>query len=202
MKFHTALNRVAIAALLLSSGPTFAQSFRVQCPNGTPLHPSTTDDAGHVVANPGIKCQHIAGSDGFATMADGNQIYLFGFAPLSGLASLQNAANALPGTYDAYVGTKAASEFNKPYVGPIVADGSSVANPANGSVDASISEPAMMMNMGVLAANIPAPLIAVDEDDEFFLTLSNVGMIMRPDLFEQHTVHWHGYPNASSYFDG
>jgi FtsP/CotA-like multicopper oxidase with cupredoxin domain len=27
-------------------------------------------------------------------------------------------------------------------------------------------------------------------------------MIMRPDLFEQHTVHFHGYPNASSYFDG
>jgi FtsP/CotA-like multicopper oxidase with cupredoxin domain len=202
MKFRTALNRAAIAALLLSSGPTFAQSFRVQCPNGTALHPSTTDGAGHVIANPGIKCQHIGGGDGYATMADGNQIYLFGFAPLSGLASLQNAANALPGAYDAYVGTKPASEFNKPYVGPIVADGSSVANPANGSVDASISEPAMMMNMGVLAANIPAPLIAVDEDDEFFLTLSNVGMIMRPDLFEQHTVHWHGYPNASSYFDG
>jgi len=29
-----------------------------------------------------------------------------------------------------------------------------------------------------------------------------VGMIMRPDLFEQHTVHFHGYPNASSYYDG
>jgi FtsP/CotA-like multicopper oxidase with cupredoxin domain len=27
-------------------------------------------------------------------------------------------------------------------------------------------------------------------------------MIMRPDLFEQHTVHFHGYPNASSLFDG
>jgi FtsP/CotA-like multicopper oxidase with cupredoxin domain len=25
---------------------------------------------------------------------------------------------------------------------------------------------------------------------------------MRPDLFEQHTVHFHGYPNASSLFDG
>ena len=25
---------------------------------------------------------------------------------------------------------------------------------------------------------------------------------MRPDLFEQHTVHFHGYPNASSYYDG
>jgi len=27
-------------------------------------------------------------------------------------------------------------------------------------------------------------------------------MIMRPDLFEQHTVHFHGYANASSYYDG
>jgi FtsP/CotA-like multicopper oxidase with cupredoxin domain len=25
---------------------------------------------------------------------------------------------------------------------------------------------------------------------------------MRPDLFEQHTVHFHGYPNASSVYDG
>jgi len=41
--------------------------------------------------------------------------------------------------------------------------------------------------------NIPAPLVAFDEDDELFLTLTNVGMIMRPDLFEQHTIHFHGY---------
>jgi FtsP/CotA-like multicopper oxidase with cupredoxin domain len=27
-------------------------------------------------------------------------------------------------------------------------------------------------------------------------------MIMRPDLFEKHTVHFHGYPNASSFYDG
>jgi FtsP/CotA-like multicopper oxidase with cupredoxin domain len=25
---------------------------------------------------------------------------------------------------------------------------------------------------------------------------------MRPDLFEQHTVHFHGYPNASGFYDG
>ncbi len=50
--------------------------------------------------------------------------------------------------------------------------------------------------------NIPAPLITMNEDDEFFLTLTNVGMLMRPDLFEQHTVHFHGYPNASSFYDG
>jgi FtsP/CotA-like multicopper oxidase with cupredoxin domain len=58
------------------------------------------------------------------------------------------------------------------------------------------------MDVGVMNGNIPAPLFAFDEDDEFFLTLTNVGMIMRPDLFEQHTVHFHGYPNASSFYDG
>jgi FtsP/CotA-like multicopper oxidase with cupredoxin domain len=202
MKFHAVLNRVGVAALVLAAGPTFAQSFRVQCPNGTDLHPSTTDANGNVVANPGIKCQHIAGGDGYATMADGNQIYLFGFAPLSGLQSLQNLGGVNNDLNGPYSGTQLASEFNKKYAGPIVADGSSSTSPAGGSADAAIREPAMMMNMGVLAANIPAPLITVDEDDEFYLTLSNVGMIMRPDLFEQHTVHFHGYPNASSYFDG
>jgi hypothetical protein len=63
-------------------------------------------------------------------------------------------------------------------------------------------DPRPIMDVGVMNGNIPAPLMAIDEDDEFFLTLSHVGMIMRPDLFEQHTVHFHGYPNASSFYDG
>jgi FtsP/CotA-like multicopper oxidase with cupredoxin domain len=63
-------------------------------------------------------------------------------------------------------------------------------------------DPHQIIDVGVLNGNIPAPLMAFDEDDEFFLTLTNVGMIMRPDLFEQHTVHFHGYPNASSFYDG
>ena len=63
-------------------------------------------------------------------------------------------------------------------------------------------DPRPIMDVGVMNGNIPAPLFAIDEDDEFFLTLTNVGMIMRPDLFEQHTVHFHGYPNASSFYDG
>src|SRR5436853_81695 len=67
----------------------------------------------------------------------------------------------------------------------------------NGHVD-----PRPIMDVGVVNGNIPAPLMAIDEDDEFFLTLTNVGMIMRPDLFEQHTVHFHGYPNASAFYDG
>ncbi len=63
-------------------------------------------------------------------------------------------------------------------------------------------DPRPIMDVGVMNGNIPGPLFAFDEDDEFFLTLTNVGMIMRPDLFEQHTVHFHGYPNASSFYDG
>jgi hypothetical protein len=63
-------------------------------------------------------------------------------------------------------------------------------------------DPREIMDVGVMNGNIPAPLAAFNEDDEFFLTLSNVGMIQRPDLFEQHTVHFHGYPNASSFYDG
>ena len=63
-------------------------------------------------------------------------------------------------------------------------------------------DPRPIMDIGMMNGNIPAPLAAFDEDDEFFLTLTNVGMIMRPDLFEQHTVHFHGYPNASSFYDG
>ena len=63
-------------------------------------------------------------------------------------------------------------------------------------------DPRQIMDVGVMNGNIPAPLMAIDEDDEFFLTLTNVGMVMRPDLFEQHTVHFHGYPNASAFYDG
>ena len=55
---------------------------------------------------------------------------------------------------------------------------------------------------GVSAANFPAPRIVVDEDDDFYLNLTNVGMATRPDLFDPHTVHWHGFPNAAAIFDG
>lgn len=61
---------------------------------------------------------------------------------------------------------------------------------------------AWVMDEGLLAAGAPAPTISIDEDEELFLTLTNVGMAMRPDLFDPHTVHWHGFPNAASIFDG
>jgi FtsP/CotA-like multicopper oxidase with cupredoxin domain len=175
--FHFARLLPALA-LLLFAWNAQAQSFRVQCPTTTPLHP-----AGSTSAPGQIKCQEIAGGDGYATMGDGTQTYLFGFGPLSG-RSLIDAG--LPGT-------QTAADFVKPLFDAT----GNVAN-ANGAA----VEPQAIMNLGVLSAQQPAPLMAIDEDDEFFLTLSNVGMIMRPDLFEQHTVHFHGYPNASSFFDG
>ncbi len=59
-----------------------------------------------------------------------------------------------------------------------------------------------VMSAGNLAAAFPAPTITLKQGQEFFLTLTNVGMAIRPDLFDPHTVHFHGFPNASSVFDG
>jgi FtsP/CotA-like multicopper oxidase with cupredoxin domain len=54
----------------------------------------------------------------------------------------------------------------------------------------------------ILAANLPGPTIEVKQGQHLFLSLHNVGMLMRPDLFDPHTVHYHGFPNVASIFDG
>ena len=250
-----------------------AQSFRVQCPTSTITHPLAANNNsepfyngptnlalgtnGYLVpsgstpnVNGAIKCQQISGGDGFSTMANGTQTFMFSFGPLSGLADI---AKGLPGTQfpnvfnDPYPGSlpgnTAPNQFLQPGDPAATDDASSVqtyngygylskTNPSgnlppfqwNGAVgevpdvDAQAAglcggagqpscmdghvDPRQIMDVGVMNGNIPAPTMAVDEDDEFFLTLSNVGMIMRPDLFEQHTVHFHGYPNAASFYDG
>jgi hypothetical protein len=299
-----------------------AQSFRVQCPTSTITHPvaannnsepnyvgpTYTGTSGYPSApahvNGAIKCQQISGGDGYSTMGDGTQTYMFSFGPLSGLADI---ANGLPGTenpatfnsvpaatlqpgdpatsdgivantwtgfplstagfsYNGAVGLTAdipnlVSIFDISEVGTTVtvvgnaplgvSIGSQIVisgqdttgyngtwtvtainvpnsffpanfaftytDPTTGLAEVNESttatagiaagldghvDPRPIMDVGVMNGNIPAPLMAIDEDDEFFLTLTNVGMIMRPDLFEQHTVHFHGYPNASSFYDG
>jgi FtsP/CotA-like multicopper oxidase with cupredoxin domain len=316
-------------AALTVCGPASAQSFRVQCPTSTITHPNAAANNsepaytapttfvntnalnpanGYLVpsanVNGAIKCQQIGGGDGYSTMADGTQTYMFSFGPLSGLADI---AAGLPGTefpavfntisptllnagdpattdgaadpqggytpgtlgtftyngavglaldipyletiYDiSEVGTTVTVVLNAPvpfgvgdtvqvngtgvvgYDGPQTISAINVSNPIFASnfafqfvskvaglaeitesatatvastqvIDGHV-DPRAIIDVGVMNGNIPAPLMAFDEDDEFFLTLSNVGMIMRPDLFEQHTVHFHGYPNASSFYDG
>ena len=236
-----------------------AQSFRVQCPTSTVTHPAALHDnnsepaytgptqfttapaptggtsPGYPVpsssVNGAIKCQQVSGGDGYSTMANGTQTYMFSFGPLSGLADI---ANGQPGTefpnvfntvYPGIIApgdpatTDGASDDGTSYVpgnallpgaaftynGAVgltadldaIANGTCTAPCLDGHVD-----PRQILDVGVMNGNIPAPLVAFDEDDEMFLTLTNVGMIMRPDLFEQHTIHFHGYPNASSVYDG
>jgi FtsP/CotA-like multicopper oxidase with cupredoxin domain len=215
-----------------------AQSFRVQCPTSTITHPDpkntginnsepaytgpTTlalNSSGFMAptahVNGAIKCQQISGGDGYSTMGDGTQTYMFSFGPLSGLADI---ANGLPGTEPPSVFNTVAPPLQPgdpattdptlttfSYNGAVgltpdldaIATSTCTAPCLDGHVD-----PRPILDVGVMNGNIPAPLMAIDEDDEYFLTLTNVGMIMRPDLFEQHTVHFHGYPNASSFYDG
>jgi FtsP/CotA-like multicopper oxidase with cupredoxin domain len=152
-------------------------------------------------------------------MADGTQTFMFSFGPLSGLADI---TAGLPGTeFPKFFNTVAPVTLvpgdpattdgqNNAVWPPIDNLGSFTWNGAvglapdldNGNAIDGHVDPRQIMDVGVMNGNIPAPLMAIDEDDEFFLTLSNVGMIMRPDLFEQHTVHFHGYPNASPFYDG
>ncbi|MDB6083342.1 MAG: Multicopper oxidase, partial [Gammaproteobacteria bacterium] len=114
MKFRDMLGYVGCIVMALSAGTASAQLLRPQCPKTTNLHPGsiapvttcTTNNRGvrvcttanAVVADPGIKCQQISGGDGYATMGDGSQTYLFGFGPLSGLDQI---AKGKPGTQPA-----------------------------------------------------------------------------------------------------
>src|SRR6202166_424212 len=125
------LYQVWLPTLLLCLAPTVsnAQSFRVQCPTNTVTHPDPsnagvnnaepayigptyTGASGYPMApsnvNGAIKCQQISGGDGYATMADGTQTFMFSFGPLSGLADIANGQ----------AGTESPTVFNTPYAGP------------------------------------------------------------------------------------
>jgi hypothetical protein len=322
---------IALGLLSAFAVPAMAQSFRVQCPTNTVTHPVAANNnseptyvgptytgtnaypstPAHV--NGAIKCQQISGGDGYATMGDGTQTYLFSFGPLSGLTdiALGRPGTEFPNIFNTrfpvsttnyLVPGDPATKVNAPtvpltpaqmvtlagtnYNGAVGLDfdvannvsiydisesGHTVTVVANAPLDLNLQVGAQVviaggtdlpagykgtwtvtqvnvpnaifpanfafrytataaglatvtnsdtatasipkaidghvdarqiMDVGVMNGNIPAPLMAIDEDDEFFLTLTNVGMIMRPDLFEQHTVHFHGYPNASAFYDG
>jgi len=71
-----------------------------------------------------------------------------------------------------------------------------------GFADKTGSAPTEAIGDGILAARWPGSTIELDEGDEFYLALTNVGTVIRPDLFDPHTVHWHGFPNAATVMDG
>lgn len=117
--------------------------------NGRPLDLSLNQDGnGDGINSNDTNYFALAAGDGFAKMADGTELYTFGFSDVTGLPH-----------------------------------------------DAVFTE-------GLLNANLCAPTMRVQQGNDFYIDLSNVGMLMRPDLFDPHTVHFHGFPQAASVFDG
>ena len=59
-----------------------------------------------------------------------------------------------------------------------------------------------VINYALQNIQFSAPKLEFKEDDLVYLTLTNVGLVNRPDLFDPHSVHFHGFPNAASIYDG
>jgi FtsP/CotA-like multicopper oxidase with cupredoxin domain len=134
---------VAAAAALAVLGSARAAVF-VQCPGDTNGDAAWT---GGEAKPANTTCRHLTGGDGFVTMADGRQMYIFGFDDVTGTL------------------------------------------PAN-----------VVLNLA--RANFVAPTLDLTEGDKFYLTLTNVGMVARPDLFDTHSMHFHGFANQAPIFDG
>jgi FtsP/CotA-like multicopper oxidase with cupredoxin domain len=49
---------------------------------------------------------------------------------------------------------------------------------------------------------ISAPLFGVPSGSELWVVLTNLGLQLRPDLVDSHTLHWHGFRNAIPFYDG
>lgn len=47
-----------------------------------------------------------------------------------------------------------------------------------------------------------APMFWIDQGVPFKLKLGNLGLALRPDLTDSHTLHWHGFRNVIPFFDG
>lgn len=53
-----------------------------------------------------------------------------------------------------------------------------------------------------MKAQHAAPMFWTQQDETFRVQFTNLGLAMRPDLIDAHTIHWHGFRNAIPYFDG
>jgi hypothetical protein len=108
--------------------------------------------------DPNVAFTQLVCGDGFAEMADGTELYIFGFSDQTSIANNPN---------------------NLPDLGPDKVFAHALAH-----------------------ATVSAPTHVVKQDQDFHLDLSNVGFAGRPDLFDPHTIHFHGFPQAAPIFDG
>jgi FtsP/CotA-like multicopper oxidase with cupredoxin domain len=47
-----------------------------------------------------------------------------------------------------------------------------------------------------------APILDFKQEDDIKITLTNLGLVQRPDLTDSHTIHWHGFDLPSPLNDG
>ncbi len=120
------------------------------------IDPVTGQPSG-ATTDPAVVCRAITCGDGHINMADGNDIYIFGFSDVTNVAQNEIEVRGNPTDSSGY--------------------------PLGG-------------------ANFSAPTLFAKEGQDLYLTLTNTGFRERPDLFDPHTVHYHGFPNAASQFDG
>jgi len=116
--------------------------------NGDTLFNRKTSPVGSIEGpNPNAVCIRIGATDGYVKMADGSNLFTFGFVDLTGVPE--------------------ADIINYKFM-----------------------------------ATLPAPEIEASEGQELYLTISTLGLLVRPDLPDPHTVHFHGYRQAVAAFDG
>jgi FtsP/CotA-like multicopper oxidase with cupredoxin domain len=51
-------------------------------------------------------------------------------------------------------------------------------------------------------AQMSAPTLDFRQNDDIKITLTNLGLVQRPDLTDSHTIHWHGFDIPSPLNDG
>ena len=134
------------------ASPTFYSTCKV-------LIDPITGQASGATIDPTVVCRSITCGDGHINMADGEDMYIFGFSDVTNVPEMDIVTRGNPQATD----------------NPFYPIGS---------------------------ANFSAPTFFAHEGQALYLTLTNSGMRERPDLFDPHTVHYHGFPNAASVFDG
>jgi len=172
-----------------------------------------TTGSGATLVTHDVACKFLTAGDGHITMADGADMFIFGFDEMTwdyqrnhGIQvdrMLNFATNAQCGTAKTCVNNSACDAgAGQACISGVCTPTTFTPCATNADCPASVIAPEECLLGGKRGQESSAPTINIKEGQEFYLSLTNVTMYERPDLFDPHTVHYHGFPNASSLFDG
>jgi FtsP/CotA-like multicopper oxidase with cupredoxin domain len=126
-----------------------------------------------------IKRYHIAATDGWASMARG------------ATALPPYYPDPLAPTYTQGTGVYVMGFRDVTSLAPFAGDPDKGDYPVNAAIMAQKNK-----------AQIAAPILFARVGEDLRLHLVNLGLGNRPDLVDPHTIHFHGFPNQTAYFDG